>query len=155
MTSIPTTPAARPTTVAASGLTSTSAGFTAFRLAVFTAWLALAVPLTAVIELAFILNENPFIASTDPAAATAFAGGAAIGLAIWMLCMRIVIRRQRRHFRVPNRTIWWLLAPWLPALGTWYLLRHPLSGGIAAVVAMVVLLAGWFGVWRAATVALR
>ena len=129
--------------------------FDAFRLAVFTAWLALVVPLTAVIELAFILNENPFIASTDRAAAAAFAGGAAIGLAIWMLCMRIVIRRQRRHFRVHAHTIWWLLAPWLPALGTWYLLRHPLSGGVAATAAMVVLLAGWFGVWRAATVALR
>ncbi len=125
------------------------------RLLVMTAWLALAVPAVGLVQVAFVVENNPSITSTSTDAMLAFFGGAAIGLALWIVLMLIVLRRNRHDLRIGHQTIWLLLVPWLPALGTWFLLRGPISGGAGAGLAVVVLLSGWFMVWSRATDPLR
>ncbi len=139
----------------APGASTLSGEAAVLRLLMLTAWLALAVPLAGVIEVAFITGENDFLTPADPAVEVAFAGGAAIGLAIWTLSMRILLRNQWLVPDLHPATLWRLIGAWAPAIGTWLLLRVVASGAVAGGVAVAVLVTGWYMVWRAAVIALR
>jgi len=129
---------------------SRSASSSVLRRTVTTAWIALLVPIIGVALAVVVGRSDADLSSSDPIVTLAFLGGAAIGLALWVVGVSSLLRRPLGR-GAPKLSPWLLVAAWPVAIVVAIVVNLVFNnGGAAAGVGTVVALGWWWGCWSRA-----